>query len=69
VEIITTLTKYKLEPKRIRFVHPFSHREPNMVLIDAVRGGNSMVKVEAPLIIYDSPGVYSEQIRQIYDKE
>jgi tRNA1Val (adenine37-N6)-methyltransferase len=40
-----------------------------MVLIDAVRGGNSMVKVEAPLIIYDSPGVYSEQIRQIYDKE
>lgn len=68
VEIITSLTKYKLEPKRIRFVHPFPDREPNMVLIDAVRGGNSMVKVEAPLVIYSTPGIYTEDILRIYDK-
>lgn len=66
VEIILTLTKYKLEPKRMRLVHPFADKEPNMVLIDAVRGGNRMVKMEAPLIIYSSPGVYTEEILAIY---
>jgi tRNA1Val (adenine37-N6)-methyltransferase len=50
-------------------VHPFAGREPNMVLIDAVRGGNSMVKVEAPLIIYETQGVYTEEILEIYDKQ
>ncbi len=67
VEIIMALTKYKLEPKRIRFVHPFIDREPSMVLIDAVRGGNPMVRLEHPLIIYSSPGVYTEDILSIYD--
>lgn len=66
VEIILTLTKYKLEPKRMRLVHPFAGKEPNMVLIDAVRGGNRMVKMEAPLIVYSSPGVYTEEILAIY---
>ncbi len=66
IEIITCLTKYKLEPKRIRFVHPFAHKEPNMVLIDAVRGGNPMVKIESPLIIYSTPGQYSQEILNIY---
>jgi tRNA1Val (adenine37-N6)-methyltransferase len=68
VEIINLLTKYKLEPKRMRFVHPFSDREPNMVLIDAVRGGGSMVKVEAPLVIYESPGVYTRDVLEIYEE-
>ena len=66
VEIINTLSNYRLEPKRMQFVHPFSDREPNMVLIEAVRGGNSMVKIEAPLIVYESPGVYTESIHRIY---
>lgn len=66
IEIITMLTKYKLEPKRIKFVHPFIHREANMVLIEAVRGGRSMVKVEKPVIVFQEPGVYSDEIRQVY---
>lgn len=69
VEIITTLTRYKLEPKRMRFVHPFRDKEPNMILIEAVRGGNSMVKIESPLVVYESPGVYTEEIYRIYDTE
>ena len=49
IEIITALTKYKLEPKRMKMVHPFVDKEANMVLIEAVRGGKSMIKVEAPI--------------------
>ena len=51
-EIITALKTYKLEPKRMKLVHPFVDKEANMVLIEAVRGGRSMMKVEAPIIVY-----------------
>ena len=57
VEIITALKTYKLEPKRMKLVHPFADKEANMVLIEAVRGGKSMMKVEAPIIVYKEPGV------------
>lgn len=66
VEIINTLTAYKLEPKRIKFVHPFADKEANMVLIESVRGGKSMVKLEAPVIVFKEPGVYSDEIYQVY---
>ncbi len=66
VEIITALTKYRLEPKRMKMVHPYVDREANMVLIAAVRGGRSMIKVEAPVIVYKEPGVYTDEIYDIY---
>ncbi len=66
VEIITALKDYGLEPKRMKMVHPYVDREANMVLIEAVRGGRSMIKVEAPVIVYKEPGVYTDEIYTIY---
>lgn len=66
VEIINTMTKYKIEPKRIKMVHPYVDKEANMVLIEGIRGGKSMVKVESPLIVYKEPGVYTREIYDIY---
>ncbi len=65
-EIITTLKAYKLEPKRMKLVHPFVDKEANMVLIEAVRGGRSMMKVEAPVIVYREVGVYTQEIYDVY---
>lgn len=65
-EIISTLKAHKLEPKRMKLVHPFVDRDANMVLLEAVRGGRSMMKVEAPVIVYRERGVYSEEIYTIY---
>lgn len=66
VEIFATLTKYRLEPKRIKLVHPFVDKEPNMILIEALKGGNSRLTVEKPLIVYKEPGVYMDEIYDIY---
>ncbi|WP_405321525.1 tRNA1(Val) (adenine(37)-N6)-methyltransferase [Frisingicoccus sp.] len=66
VEIFQTLTAYKLEPKRMKLVYPFVDKEPNMVMIEAIRGGKSMIKVEEPLIVYKEPGVYHDAIYDIY---
>ena len=65
-EIFVTLRQYRLEPKRMRMVHPFINKEPNMVLIEAVRGGNPRLKVEPPLIVYQAPQVYTDEIYDIY---
>lgn len=66
VEIINCLTSHRLEPKRMKFVHPYVDREANMVLIEAVRGGKSMVKLEAPIIVFKEDGTYSDDITGIY---
>ena len=66
VELFGTMTKYKLEPKRMKLVHPFVEKEHNMVLIEAKKGGNSRIEVESPLIVYKEPGVYTDEIYDIY---
>ena len=65
-ELIVTLSKYKLEPKRMQLVYPYADREPNMVLLQAVRGGKPRMTVEKPLVIYKEPGEYTEEIYGIY---
>lgn len=65
-EIMTLLCQYKLEPKRMQMVYPFVDKEPNMVLIEANRGGKPRMKVEKPLIIYKEPGVYMPEIYELY---
>lgn len=65
-EIMVTLKGHGLEPKRIRFVHPYREREANMVLLESVRGGKPMLKVEPPLIVHKPSGEYMEEIRTVY---
>ena len=65
-ELIVTLSKYHLEPKRMKLVYPFADKEPNMVLIEAIRGAQPRITVESPLIVYQKPGVYTDEIYSIY---
>ena len=65
-EIMVLLSKYKLEPKRMQLVYPYVDKEPNMVLIEAKRGGRPRMTVEKPLIVYQKPGVYMPEIYDIY---
>lgn len=66
VELFMTMTKYSLEPKRMKLVHPFVDKEPNMVLIEAKKGGKSRITIESPLIVYKEAGVYTDEIYDIY---
>lgn len=65
-EIFAEMAEYHLEPKRMRLVYPFADREPNMVLIEGAKGGRPRMTVEKPLIVYRQPGVYTEEIYEIY---
>ena len=65
-EILSKMVEYKIEPKRMRLVYPYIDKEPNMVLIEGLRGGKSRMTVEAPLIVYKEAGVYTDEIHEIY---
>lgn len=69
-EIITVMTKYQLEPKRMRFVYPYVDKEPNMVLIEGIKGAKSRMAVDAPLIVYEKDGsrsgAYTEELLELY---
>ena len=66
MDVITTMRKYRLEPKRMRMVHPFEDKEANMVLIEAAKDGKPFLKVERPLIVYRTQGEYTEEVKKLY---
>lgn len=65
-EIMSLMVEYRLEPKRMRMVHPYVDREPNMVLIEGMKGAKSRMTVEKPLIVYKAPNEYTDEIYEIY---
>ncbi len=65
-EIFAALQRVKLEPKRIRFVHPYANAEANMLLIEAVKDGRPEVRVLPPLIVYNEEKQYVPELLEIY---
>lgn len=65
-EILAKMCRYRLEPKRMRLVHPYVDKEPNMVLIEGRKCGNPRMTVEPPLIVYEKDGRYTEELLRIY---
>ena len=67
-ELLCTMTKYAMEPKRLRLVSHKSHSAPNLVLVEARRGGKPGLTIEAPLILCNDDGTDSPEIRKIYHR-
>lgn len=65
-EIMHSMVEYHIEPKRMRLVYPYVDKEPNMVLIEGLRGGKSRLTVEKPLIVYKAPNQYTDEIYDVY---
>ena len=65
-EILSKMVTVGIEPKRMRMVHPFIDKEPNMVLIEGLRGVNSRMTVEPPLVVYKEVGVYNDELLAEY---
>ena len=65
-EIFESLASHKLEPKRMRLIHPFADKEPNMVMIEARKNAKRRLTIEPPLIVRYDDGNYTAEIRQIY---
>ena len=67
-EIIRVLSAYHLEPKRMQLVQPYADKEPNMVLIEAVKGGKPRLTVEPTLVVYERDGGYTKDLLDRYQE-
>lgn len=67
IEIVLLMRKHKLEPKRMRFVHPRAGEEANMVLIEASKDGKPELRLLPPLVVYSSGEIYTDEIYRIYN--
>lgn len=65
-EIFRKMCQYRLEPKRMRLVYPYADKEPNMVLVEGLKGGNPGLRMEPPLIVYERDGSYTEELLEMY---
>jgi tRNA1(Val) A37 N6-methylase TrmN6 len=65
-DIFTLMRKYKIEPKRVKMIHPKMGKAPNIVLVEGQRDGGAYLKWEAPLYVYDDNGKYTKEIDSIY---
>ena len=65
-DIVDLMRRYKLEPKRIRFVHPRKEAEANMILIEATREGKPEVRLLPPVIVYGDDGDYTPELLAVF---
>ena len=67
-EVIDTLRRNQLEPKRLRFVHNDINAVSKIVLIEAVKDGRAGIKVENPLFMYNEKGEYTAEVSEMYGR-
>ena len=67
-DIFTLMRKYKIEPKRVKMIHPKLGKAPNIVLVEGQRDGGAYLKWDAPLYVYDENGKYTKEIDLIYGR-
>lgn len=67
-EIMESLVRNRLEPKRVRFVLPYADTAPTMVLVEAKKCAAHGLVVEKPLIVYSGKKIYSPEMKQIYGR-
>lgn len=69
VDLLTLMRKYKIEPKKIRFVYSNVNAVSKLVLVKGVKNARSFLKLEPNLYIYDENGNYTDEILRIYHKK
>ena len=68
VDLLSLMRKYKIEPKRIRFVYSNVHAVSKLVLVQGIKNARPFLKLEPNLYIYDDNGIYTEEILKFITK-
>ena len=69
IDLLDSMRKSRLEPKRITFVHADTDSKPSMALVEGKLGGRGGITVTKPLIIYKDKthGEYGEDMKYIME--
>ena len=50
-DIICTMRDKKIEPKRLRFIHPSPDKAPGLIVIEGIYGAKASLKIEQPIYV------------------
>lgn len=67
-DIICLMKQVRMSPRRLCMVYPKVTEEANLVLIEGIRGGNTQLRSEAPVILFDEDGQETGLIRRIHGR-
>lgn len=67
IDIITAMKENNIEPKRIKFIYPFSNSNSNIVLIEGSKNGKPGIIIEKSLIVHNSDGTYTKEVSDIFN--
>ena len=68
IEILETLKKYKIEPKRLQLVYPKMNRECNHILIEGIKDGSKDgLRILPPLYVYNDDNKWTNEVLKIYN--
>ena len=67
-DLIAVGRKYRMEPKRMRFIYARKGHNAVRVLIEWKYGGHAELIVEPPLLLHNNDGSYTDEVMEIYGK-
>ena len=67
-EIFASMRQKRIEPKRLRFIHPYIESKANLVLIEGAKGSGVWMDVEPPLVVYKDKNVYTDEVLKTYGR-
>ena len=67
-ERFASMRQNRIEPKRLRFIHPYIESKANLVLIEGAKGSGVWLDVEPPLVVYKDKNVYTDEVLKIYGR-
>ncbi len=66
-DVMESMRKFSIEPKRLRFVQQRMNKEPKLFLLEGRRNGNKgFMQVLPTLFIEDGNGDFSDEMKEIY---
>jgi len=66
IDLINAMRNHDLEPKRLIMVHSFSEGPADLCLVKGIKQGGRELKVEAPFVVYQAPGIYSKRMTRLF---
>ena len=63
-DVITTMRKYRIEPKRMRIVYPSENKAASLILVEGAEGGRAQLKMESAVFMYDNEGNYLQSLEK-----
>jgi tRNA1(Val) A37 N6-methylase TrmN6 len=67
-DILSTMRTYAIEPKTVRFIHSSANNPAILVLVQGLKDMNPALSVQAPLIMYNADGSYTDELNMIYGR-